>query len=133
MSDAARDQEDIGMDSDGPRLRPTMTQVAAAALVHLSFEGPPPASTETANHSSAFPLSWSDLPSAVGSHSESCPHLASEKLFENPQSHLCANPDLVIDWLDKSDTYRFSSADWLLQGTLDCLLLMGKETWGSTA
>ena len=114
MSDAARDQEDIGMDSDGPRLRPTMTQVAAAALVHLSFEGPPPASTETANHSSAFPLSWSDLPSAVGSHSESCPHLASEKLVENSHSDLCANPDLVIlviDWLDESGTYRFSSAD----------------------
>ena len=29
------------MDSDGPPSRSTMTQVAAAALVHLSFEGPP--------------------------------------------------------------------------------------------
>ena len=31
----------LGMDSDEPPSRPTMTQVAAAALVHLSFEGPP--------------------------------------------------------------------------------------------
>ena len=38
---AGRDQEDLGMDSDVPPSRPTMTQVAAAALVHLSFEGPP--------------------------------------------------------------------------------------------
>lgn len=127
---------------DGPRSRPTMTQVATGTVAFRlrrrgsscspQFRGALLASCLDSDSQSlpAFsspmvmavicPLQWDHTLMRFPSYLNHV-LILHENLFENSCCCLSANPDLVIDRIDEIGIN--------FQARIGCIFLMGKETW----